>query len=560
MFNKFSKKNHKIIIALLLYCFIAFLFILITPNVLAATIDPGLEQMTATGLSDQDIRITIANIIRAVIGFLGIIAVGLVLYAGWLWMTSEGEEDKVEKAKLILKNALIGLIIILSSFAIVSFILNKLIESTAGGGGSVGGGPGGGVSGGIAALGSGIIEFHYPGKDQKAVPRNTNISITFKEAINPAAIITNNKINTSNIKIYKTKDGLTGSMVTDVNASKSADNKTFIFDPSQFLGSSAENFWYTVALSKDIKTTRDVFAFGVLSGLFPYSWSFEVSTIVDETPPKIESIIPQPSATEPRNVVIQINFDEAINSMSASGATKKGFNNIVVSASSTGNASSLVAGNFYLSNQYRTVEFLTEDKCGVNSCGLDVYCLPGNKDISVLVKADDPTTSLYNGIVDMSDNSLDGNKDGVVQGPTADNYAWLFKTSNDIDTSPPVITKVNPNINSDGAGLSATVEAEFNKLMMANSLNSDSLNLVGTPVINYWISKTDDASTSKTTVIFNHDQFNEDSRYSPKITSAVKDVYQNCYFPCSGVNETGSNVQGGPSCCNGVANLGAVCP
>jgi len=67
-------------------------------------------------LSDQDIRITIAKSIRVVIGFLGIISVCLIMYAGWLWMTSEGSKDKVEKSKSILKNAAIGLIIILAAF------------------------------------------------------------------------------------------------------------------------------------------------------------------------------------------------------------------------------------------------------------------------------------------------------------------------------------------------------------------------------------------------------------------------------------------------------------
>ncbi|MBU0647246.1 MAG: Ig-like domain-containing protein [Patescibacteria group bacterium] len=537
--------------------FICLLVVAMTLAHFAFALDTGIQYGVGTGLGQEDPRIIVAKIIRIVIGFLGIIAVGLVLYAGWLWMTSDGEEDKVEKAKMILRNALIGLIIILSSFAIVSFILNKLVGATSGGTG-VGGGSGGGVSGGIAALGSGIIETHYPGRNQKAVPRNTSISITFKEPINPASIIAGNKINVQNVKIYKTKDGLTGPMVVNVIASSTANNKTFIFKPTQYLGSAAENFWYTVALSKDIKkATRNEPAFGALSSLFPYDWTFEVSTIIDETPPKIESIIPMSSATEPRNVVIQVNFNEAVNPLSASGATKDGFNNITVVASGT--SGSLVAGNFYLSNQYKTVEFLTEDKCGTNSCGLDVYCLPGNKDLSVVVKADTSLTSLYDGVVDMADNSLDGNGDGIAQGSAVDNYAWSFKTSNAVDTSPPVITKIEPNINALGVSLSSEVKAEFSKLMMSNSLNSDSFNLVGTPVVNYWISKTDNASTSKTTVIFNHDQFNEDKSYSPKITSAVKDVYQNCYFPCSGVGATGVNVAGSPSCCNGAENARSSC-
>jgi len=85
------------------------------------------------GSSGSDPRSIIANIINITLGFLGLIAIGLVLYAGFLWMTSNGEDDKVSRAKQILKNGLIGLVIILSAWAIVTFVISKL-------GGAIGGG------------------------------------------------------------------------------------------------------------------------------------------------------------------------------------------------------------------------------------------------------------------------------------------------------------------------------------------------------------------------------------------------------------------------------------
>lgn len=93
---------------------------------------------SGTGLGNTDPRILIANIIRVVLGFLGIIAIILILYAGYLWMTSAGDPQKIDKAKKILISAAIGLIIILLSFAIATFILNKLYDAT----GATGGGPG----------------------------------------------------------------------------------------------------------------------------------------------------------------------------------------------------------------------------------------------------------------------------------------------------------------------------------------------------------------------------------------------------------------------------------
>ena len=570
-----ATKNKKFIkIAACLFMLSA---VFLLANYTLAAVDVGLEYAAQTGLGGEDIRIIIARIIRIIIGFLGIIAVGLIIYAGWLWMSSEGNEEKITKAKQVLKNAIIGLIIILSAFAIATFVLNKLIGATSSGP-ETGGGPGNG-GGGIAALGSGIIESHYPGRNQKDVPRNTKIVITFKEPMDTSTLIINNLINSNNIKIYKSVDGVTGPTVSDVQASKSADNKIFVFKPKQYLGSSAEKIWYSVALSKNIKKANGDAAFAGVIGEIAYDWSFEVGTYVDITPPKVASIIPQPGATEPRNVVVQINFSEAVDPLAASGATKNGFNNIIVSNQSDNVA---VAGNFYLSNQYQTVEFLTEEACGTNSCGETVYCLPGSKDITTLAKAatlaviGEPSANFpYDGLVDMADNSLDGNKNGIAQGPQAqsnlppydenapdpetqgDDYSWTFKTNNTIDITSPVINSIKPNLSDSGVSLTVEIEATFNKLLMSNSLNSSSINLISNPfkAINYWISKSDNVVDKNTTVKLNHDQFNENISYSPQINSAVRDIYQNCYSPCSGLGVIGT-----PSCCNGVPMTGSSCP
>ena len=78
--------------------------------------DFGLEQVgDDLSLGNQDIRVTIARIIRAVLGFLGIVALLIVLYGGFVYMTAGGEEQKVATAKKILVNGVIGLAIILSA-------------------------------------------------------------------------------------------------------------------------------------------------------------------------------------------------------------------------------------------------------------------------------------------------------------------------------------------------------------------------------------------------------------------------------------------------------------
>lgn len=109
-----------------------------------------------TALGNEDPRSIVANIINISLGFLGIIAIFIIMYAGFLWMMSGGNPDKINKAKKTLISGFIGLVIVLSSFAIASFVLDTIFRATTSGGGNnnsnvlpgPGGGSGGGTGGG----------------------------------------------------------------------------------------------------------------------------------------------------------------------------------------------------------------------------------------------------------------------------------------------------------------------------------------------------------------------------------------------------------------------------
>lgn len=66
-------------------------------------------------------------IINAFISLLGIIFVVLIVSAGFTWMTSEGNEEKIKKATATIKASIIGLIITLSAWSLWNFIFMKLI-------------------------------------------------------------------------------------------------------------------------------------------------------------------------------------------------------------------------------------------------------------------------------------------------------------------------------------------------------------------------------------------------------------------------------------------------
>lgn len=90
----------------------------------------GLEAFTALGLGNRNPQTIIAAIVQIVLGFLGVLAVCLLLYGGFLWMTAAGDESKIDRARDLIKNAVIGLVIILSAFAIVTFVLRALVRAS----------------------------------------------------------------------------------------------------------------------------------------------------------------------------------------------------------------------------------------------------------------------------------------------------------------------------------------------------------------------------------------------------------------------------------------------
>ena len=134
---KFAQKRiaKKLLVFLFLISGLLFARLLLAADFGTDVVNNGLGG--SLGKSGTDPRTIIANIINIALGFLGVIAIGLIIYAGVLWMTSNGDEDKVDRAKQILRNGIIGLAIILASWIIVTFLINKFggaINGTSGNG------------------------------------------------------------------------------------------------------------------------------------------------------------------------------------------------------------------------------------------------------------------------------------------------------------------------------------------------------------------------------------------------------------------------------------------
>jgi len=82
----------------------------------------------ALGLSgSKDPRAIAASVIRVLLGFLGIVAVVIILIGGFKWMTANGEEGKIEEAQNYIRGGIIGLIIVLAAFGIAKFVMDAVI-------------------------------------------------------------------------------------------------------------------------------------------------------------------------------------------------------------------------------------------------------------------------------------------------------------------------------------------------------------------------------------------------------------------------------------------------
>lgn len=86
------------------------------------------------GFSSASLGSIVALLIKSALSLLGLIFLVLIISSGFKWMTAQDNSNDVEKAKTTLKNAIIGLVIVLSAYAITYFVFNTLSFSGGGSG------------------------------------------------------------------------------------------------------------------------------------------------------------------------------------------------------------------------------------------------------------------------------------------------------------------------------------------------------------------------------------------------------------------------------------------
>jgi hypothetical protein len=103
--------------------------VLFAVNKAFAQASGAIFQQTGAGITaaqQGDFATTVTNIINYFLGILGLVAVGFLIYAGVLMVTAGGNDDAISKAKKIITYAVIGIVIIILSWTIVSFVASAL--------------------------------------------------------------------------------------------------------------------------------------------------------------------------------------------------------------------------------------------------------------------------------------------------------------------------------------------------------------------------------------------------------------------------------------------------
>jgi hypothetical protein len=563
---------------------------------------------TSAGVAKStDLLTIIGRIINIFLGLLGIIFLVILLYAGYLYLMGGGDPEQIKKARLYIRNAIIGLVIIASAWAITAYLFKILAETAS---------EGGGVSdvskrygtfeSSAGSLGQ-TIEMHYPYRDATNVPRNTKIIITFKKPVKLSSLmngyddkgtpadlkddVVTEGLNDVAVKIYRTSAGVSAALPTArMRVRFTEDRKTFVFtqvncpqDLSMCFGSDKVNVGYTVWLQggKDgvLQENGDPFFAGDFQN--GYKWNFEVGTELDLTPPQVSYTIPTNNTSKDRNIVIQAMFSEVVDPTSANGSVRggQGFQNIQVHAG--GPNTPPLDGEFKATNQLQGVEFTPTEYCGKNTCGQDMFCLPGGTSIDLQIRsasldgtgpAAQFTSAGYDGVVDAAGNALDGSANGKTEGPGLDDYSVAFGTTNDINLSVPTIEETVPSHSPADTGYSnidpfMPVRARFNDLLRSSTWNTDNTSIqTHEPpelVDTFWhqtgieslgvdnqplVQPTD--VPFKTLGFITHRMYASSTEYDPFIFSGVQNQYQNCFNPVSSPR-CPVNPAKGQNCCWG---------
>jgi hypothetical protein len=137
MYNKIINRKNIIAFLVIIFCFYNFSLAQALSLQDAFDVDGSgnndpLDSMASTAGYDTnktDVLSVVSLLIQSVLGLLGVIFLVLLIYGGFIWMTARENEQKAEKAKATMTNAIIGLVIVFGAYAISYFVVGALSDS-----------------------------------------------------------------------------------------------------------------------------------------------------------------------------------------------------------------------------------------------------------------------------------------------------------------------------------------------------------------------------------------------------------------------------------------------
>lgn len=274
--------------------------------------------------SDRDLKSVITAVVNITLGFLGIVAVVIIIYAGYLWMTASGNEEQVTRAKSILRNAVIGLVIIMASWAIAAFVINRI-------GGAIGtGGDGDGGGGGFPPPGPNVAAFVVDSFETSHDGADASLGVQLCSSIQAQF---NHWLNAEMVENLKNGDTLT---IKRNNGGAFVDEGTILIEKRNNVisfkridGQSVDakgrpvrvdwtpNAEYEVRLDETLRDARGL----VLSGCADcggtrdgyHYWTFTTGTTRDSVAPSLAVAYPgNGDANVPRSTLFSLEFSESI--------------------------------------------------------------------------------------------------------------------------------------------------------------------------------------------------------------------------------------------------------
>ena len=117
------------------FCFLVIVILIVVFVILdRAPLFAQLEQLEETAevaniKGEENLPVVIGKMVGIALGLLGLILVIYLIIGGVMWMTSGGNEDMVKRAQSLIRNAIIGLVVVVLAYTLAHFITERFAEA-----------------------------------------------------------------------------------------------------------------------------------------------------------------------------------------------------------------------------------------------------------------------------------------------------------------------------------------------------------------------------------------------------------------------------------------------